>query len=135
MSQRHDVMDCVGITLRRKTMRRIMLGLVTLIFVISCAPPYPNRLMSLRTSMRYKDVKRFIGEPSARRGDFMNKYGQVIDVFEYELSDLENTGKKKNYWLYFVNGKLVKWEEAIDWEESYEEIYETKFAVRRGLLR
>ncbi len=116
-------------------MKRIVLGLVIIIFVIGCAPPYPNRLSSLRASMVLEDVERYIGEPSARRGEFMNKYGQVIDVFEFELSEDTTTGKTNHYWLFFINEKLVKWEEAIDWEESYRRIYETKFAVRRGLLR
>jgi hypothetical protein len=116
-------------------MKKIVLGLIAIIFVIGCAPPSPNRLRSLRASMNMRDVKRFVGEPSSRRGELMNKYGQVIDVFEFELSENTTIGKTNHYWLFFINGKLVKWEEAIDWEESYKKIYETKFAVRRGLLR
>ncbi len=116
-------------------MKRIVLGLVIIIFVIGCAPPSPNRLSSLRASIGLDEVKRYIGEPSARRGELMNKYGQVIDVFEFELAEDTTTGKTNHYWLYFMDGKLVKWEEAIDWDESYRKIYETKFAVRRGLLK
>jgi len=41
----------------------------------------------------------------------------------------------KDYWLYFVNGRLVQWGEAGDWRREVDRIYEVRFGTAEVLTR
>ena len=93
------------------------------------------------------EVLAALGEPAVARGAVKNKFGQVIEVWEYTLSLPSNdsigqiVGKtamtiltfgmlatefkpnKKNYWLYFLDNSLVQWGEAGDWRKEPEQLY------------
>lgn len=101
--------------------------------------------------MSKDEVVSVIGEPRVARGAIRNKSDQSIGVWEYRLalpSDdpagqiLGKTaltvltlgigaaafkGKRKDYWLYFLDAKLAQWGEAGDWEKEPGRIYEFNF--------
>jgi hypothetical protein len=92
-----------------------------------------------------------LGEPAVARGSIRNKFNQVIEVWEYTMAlpSTDSTGQvvgktaltiitfgmgaaafkpeKKNYWLYFLDNKLVQWGEAGDWGKEPERIYDFNF--------
>lgn len=75
--------------------------------------------------MRVKELMGFGNHPVVR-GSIVNKYKQVIEVWEYNLYD-ENSHWTWTYWLYFCDNKLVQWGRAGDWEREADRIYEMRF--------
>lgn len=87
------------------------------------------------------------------RGSMLNKYGQVIEVREYQFATPKDcrdyvgitcatvltlgltaplyfaSGPTDTYWLYFCDGKLVQWGRAGDWAEAQKMIYDINFNV------
>ena len=92
-----------------------------------------HELIRIRLDMTKDQVISAIGEPSAARGSIRNKYGQVIELWEYQLRKPENEGNmytynwKYPYWLYFYDGRLVQWGAAGDWQKEADRIYEMRF--------
>ena len=106
-----------------------------------------------------KQVLEEIGEPTVARGAITNKFGQCIEVWEYKLAlptdETAGTiigksvitfatlgmgavlfkGERKNYWLYFMNDKLVQWGEAGDWRREADRIYEVQFTTAPALTK
>ncbi len=68
-----------------------------------------------------------LGKPNAVKGAIRNKHGEIIHVWEYRLQVAK--WAKDRYWLYFVDGTLVRWTdgEDKDWSEEEQRIYETRF--------
>jgi hypothetical protein len=117
---------------------------------ISAAPP-ASELRQVSIGMTKSEIVAAMGEPTVARGGVRNRYGQVIEVWEYTLAlpsqdtagqivgksvftfftlgigAKEFTTEKKNYWLYFYDSKLVQWGEAGDWRTEPERIYEFNF--------
>jgi len=110
-----------------------------------------GQLREVSLGMTKKEVVNSLGEPTAARGAITNKYSQAVEVWEYTLA-LPSTdspgqiigksvltvitfglgaakfkGERKNYWLYFVDDRLVQWGEAGDWSKEPDRIYEFKF--------
>ena len=101
--------------------------------------------------MTKAEVAGKIGEPTVARGGLTNKYGQVVEVYEYRLalpSDdsagevigksfgtiftlgagaVAFKGERRDYWFYFYDGKLVQWGQAGDWRREADRIYEFRF--------
>jgi len=99
-----------------------------LFLVVGCATA--GKLRNLNLQMTKTEVISAIGEPTAARGAITNKYGQVIEVWEYALYRTANDaflGLPTFYWLYFNDGKLVQWGEAGDWGREADRIYEMRF--------
>jgi hypothetical protein len=67
--------------------------------------------------------------PTAARGSMTNKYGQVVEIWEYGLYKQVDAfhGRYTYYWLYFHDNKLVQWGEAGDWQKEADRIYEMRF--------
>jgi hypothetical protein len=79
----------------------------------------------------------------------MNKYGQRVEVWEYQLSTSSQSAQKLGlgaltmgmsllipdrnqilgsyYWLYFVDDRLAQWGQAGDWAREADRIYEIQF--------
>jgi len=110
-----------------------------------------QELRKVSIGMTKDDVIGVLDEPTTSRGALRNKYGQVIEVWEYRLavpSD-DSTGQvvsksvvtlvtagygakdfvgdRKNYWLYFLNDELVQFGEAGRWADERDRIYEFNF--------
>jgi hypothetical protein len=102
-----------------------------LIFAISCATPRSS-LKQVSLGMTKEEVIKSIGEPEVRRGAITNKFGQVIEVWEYrilakgKLLDIM-AWDADDYWFYFVEGKLIQWGKAGDWRREADRIYEIRF--------
>jgi hypothetical protein len=95
---------------------------------VACATT--GKLMNLQLQQTKQEVQTAMGKPTAARGSMTNKYGQVIEVWEYALyktGDDAFYGNRTFYWLYFYNGKLVQWGEAGDWKREADRIYEIRF--------
>ena len=110
-----------------------------------------QELRKVSIGMTKDDVIGVLDEPTTSRGALRNKYGQVIEVWEYRLavpSDdstgqviskslmavytagygaKEFTGDRKDYWLYFMNNELVQFGEAGSWTNERDRIYEFNF--------
>lgn len=135
----------------KKTQVLILLVALVLGFS-SCATTISSKkLRDISLGMTKGEVKGNIGEPTVSRGAIINKYNQAVEVWEYTLalpthdSPGEIIGKstltlitfgmgaatfkgeRKNYWLYFLEDKLVQWREAGDWTKETERVYEFNF--------
>jgi len=92
--------------------------------------------MQVSLGMTKEEVIKSIGEPELRRGAITNKFGEVVEVWEYRV-----LGKGKlldimqwdadDYWFYFVESKLVQWGKAGDWRREADRIYEIRFDTQK----
>lgn len=126
-------------------------AVLSLLIVSACATS-SGKLSEIRLEMTKDEVRRVLGEPSVVRGAIRNKFGQVIEVWEYRLA-LPSTdsagqvigksmltvitlgigaaafrGEKRDYWLYFLRDNLVQWGQAGDWSREPDRIYQFNFA-------
>lgn len=123
------------------------------ISLVGCATT--RRLQQISLGMTKDEVVTKIGNPTVVRGCITNKHGQVVEVWEYNLRvkqvgvgevvgktflaictlgislaishPRERGAEKRDYWLYFINDKLVQWGQAGDWKTEADRIYEFRF--------
>jgi hypothetical protein len=138
--------------------QKIIPVLILLLFLSGCATSASN-LKKVSLGMTKDQVEETLGEPTVARGSIMNKYGQVILVWEYKLAlptdDNAGTiigktavtiitvgmaagsfkGERRNYWLYFYDNKLVQLGEAGDWRKETDRIYEFNFNPQPALTK
>ena len=94
-----------------------------------CATP-AKRMSRVSLGMTKEQVIQNLGNPTVARGAIRNKFNQTVEVWEYRLALPKTVWSQrdmKNYWLYFVEDKLVRWGEAGDWERESNQIYEFQF--------
>ncbi|HZW60741.1 MAG TPA: hypothetical protein VFF04_00800 [Candidatus Babeliales bacterium] len=109
-------------------------------------------LMNLHIGMTKDQVVKALGRyPDVHRGSMINKYGQIVDVWEYSVASEKTAeqiaseailigmtfglllpiamreGHVEYYWLFFHNNTLVKWGRAGDWDEAHKQIYEIRY--------
>jgi len=126
--------------------------LISIVLIGGCAAlPKAKNLKYVSIGMGKNEVVQKIGEPRVCRGSMVNKSGQIIEVWEYslELASQDSAGEtigkfcatvctfgiaamdfaapQKNYWLYFIDDKLVQWGEAGDWNVERDRIYRIEF--------
>lgn len=112
-----------------------------------------KNLDAISLHMDKEDVIRKMSSKGVARGSIINKYGQSIEVREYEV-EKDKSGKRiggevaitlltlgfgapilftdgeiETYWLYFCDGKLVQWGRAGDWAEAQRMVYDVNFNV------
>ena len=111
----------------RSIFRNVLFLLLPLLFV-GCVTS-TNTLYKLNLDMTKQEVVKTMGEPDAARGSMRNKFGGVVEVWEYKLTTTPTFGawESSYYWLYFYDGKLVQWGKAGDWEREADRIYEMRF--------
>lgn len=107
-------------------MKKFGILIMALYLFLGCA----GRLMDLHLGMTKSDVVSKIGKPVSARGSITNKHGQVVEVWEYWFY---KGPQPADYWLYFVENKLVQWGEAGDWQKEADRIYEIKFGREKYL--
>jgi hypothetical protein len=96
---------------------------VTLCFaLVACAAV--RKLKKLDEGMTTSEVISVLGEPEIAREPMTNKYGQMIELWHYELYN-NHMDAEEAYFLYFYEGSLVKWGKATNWPR--ERIYNMKF--------
>jgi hypothetical protein len=93
-------------------------------FLIGCASS--SSLSDLDIGMNKHAVKKEMGNPLVR-GAITNKYGQVVEVWEYDLLDGVAPIRRSTYWLWIVDGKLSQWGRAGDWKREADRIYEVRW--------
>jgi hypothetical protein len=109
----------------------IAAALIAVLYFSGCGTT-SKVLSRVSLDMTKPDVTDKIGEPDAVRGSIRNKYGQVVEVWEYRLYQYSGAIEGLSpyydlYWLYFVDGKLVQWGKAGDWQKEADRIYEMRF--------
>ena len=85
-----------------------------------------------------------MGGPTLIRGVVKNRYGETVEVLEYNLTKEETERQlsvdllvafelkeTQNYWLYFVNDELVKLGEATNWKKEAKKIYKARFKAEK----
>jgi len=131
-------------------MRSTALILLISIFMAGCATDSSN-LSEVSLGMTKQEVRARLGSPTVARGALTNKYGQTVEVLEYKLAmPTDETvgsvvgksamtvitlgvgavafrGERRDFWLYFHDGKLVQWGQAGDWRKEADRIYEYRF--------
>lgn len=134
-------------------MKTQLIAVLSLVLLAGCkSDSVPSqRLETISLGMTRQEVVTRLGSPRVVRGSVQNKFGQVIEVFEYRftmpvddgsgmkvskrvftvatvgLGALVLDGESREYWLYFHDGKLVQWGEAGDWNREADRIYQFKF--------
>jgi hypothetical protein len=111
--------------------RNRVLAVIALAALAACAKN-TGALATLSLDQTREDVLERLGRPDAVRGAIRNKYGQAVEVWQYELSSYSGSIKglspyTQQYWLYFVDGVLAQWGQAGDWEAEADRIYEVRF--------
>ncbi len=122
--------------------RRLIWSTLLMFTLVGCATTHNLERLSL--NMTKDDVRQTVGGPTAVRGSLKNKYGEIVEVWEYELTNrnffqrfadaeaqlggLPSAGYgSAAYWLYFVDDRLVQWGQAGDWAKEADRIYEVRF--------
>ena len=124
--------------------------LMLTIFMVGCATDSSN-LSEVSLGMTKQEVRERLGSPTVARGALTNKYGQTVEVLEYKLAmPTDETvgsvvgksamtvitlgvgavafrGERRDFWLYFHDGKLVQWGQAGDWRKEADRIYDYRF--------
>jgi len=133
-------------------MKRLFVLLVVGLIISGCATLRSTRvLQKVSLGLSKQETIEKIGRPKIVRGILRNKYGETVEVWEYRLdkgkSDAQRgieggliissmglmspllllRGDVQNYWLYFVDDELVRWEPAGDWEKEANRIYDIRF--------
>ena len=131
-------------------MRSKALILLLSIFMAGCATD-SSQMSEISLGMTKQEVRERLGSPTVARGALTNKYGQTVEVLEYKLAmPTDETvgsvvgksamtvitlgvgavafrGERRDFWLYFHDGKLVQWGQAGDWRKEADRIYEYRF--------
>ena len=89
-------------------------------------------MSKISLGMSEKEVRKILAEPADVIGARYYEGGHVIKVLQYleaEFSyDFTPDRLKKNYYLYFLDDKLVQWGRPGDWQKEADQIYE--FRIR-----
>lgn len=109
-------------------MKRLAICTLIVMLMPACHRP-ASLLRRLERGMTRDQVaeKSVLGAPNAVKGVMQNKHGELVEVWEYRLK-VREYGRDR-YWLYFVDGELLRWSEGEDkdWSEEEERIYENRF--------
>jgi hypothetical protein len=131
-------------------MRSTVLILLFSVFMAGCATD-SSQMSEISLGMTKQEVRDRLGSPTVARGALTNKYGQTVEVLEYTLAMPSDEtvgtvvgksaltvltlgmgaamfqGQRRDFWLYFHDGKLVQWGQAGDWRKEADRIYEYRF--------
>jgi outer membrane protein assembly factor BamE (lipoprotein component of BamABCDE complex) len=157
VTNRRTAADLVVVDLKGVSMQinkaYLLFSFLFLVSIFACASTLQksSQLRQVSLGMSKDEIIGALGEPAVARGAIRNKFNQVIEVWEYTLAlpSKDSAGQivgksvltfitlgmgaatfqpeKKNYWLYFLDNKLVQWGEAGDWRKEPERIYDFNF--------
>ena len=96
---------------------------------LTCTVISTRDLLKIHLEMSKTDVQSVLEEPVTVRESLTNMYGQIVEVWEYELYK-PNHERPTKYWLYFHDDVLVKWCEGggeRQWKAEADKVYQMKF--------
>jgi hypothetical protein len=128
---------------------------LVILAISSCSTP-ADKLQYAHIGMSQDNLKTNVGKPNLIRGSVVNRFGQEVEIWEYELVFPDNPDAKtfkavfsiltfgagspvwlvqntKTYWFYFVDTKLARWNEAGDWQVEKERLYELPWQLLEPL--
>lgn len=121
----------IGLTGSRSVWFALLVVLAT-----GCSYTYPRSqyraldMSRVAVGQTENEVRGVLGPPSDVIGSRLYEGGHVIRVLQYLEAALSWTGNadnlKKNYYLYFLDGKLVQWGRPGDWQREADQIYEVR---------
>ena len=135
-----------------------IVSLVLILFALTSCASSAKRLATIELCMTKDEVIEKLNTPKFVRGAIINKFGQNIEVLEYDLAVPKDSRqryddvlltvgtlgllspvlfvrKTETFWLYFADSKLVKWGKAGDWKAEADSIYEIRFGSGEKLLQ
>jgi hypothetical protein len=89
----------------------------------------PNRyrpldMSRIKMGMTEDGVRKIPGEPADVIGSPKDQEGCIVEVLQYMEAQFSYASGhdrlKKNYYLYFVDGNLVRWGRPGDWKNEAE---------------
>ena len=87
-------------------------------------------MSKISLGMAEKKARKTLGEPEDVIGSRYYEGEHVIKVLQYLEAEFSYTGDKdrlkKDYYLYFLDDKLVQWGRPGDWEKEADKIYEIR---------
>jgi len=87
-------------------------------------------MSKISLGMSEKEVRKILGEPADVIGSRYYEGKHIIKVLQYMEAEFSYTGSedrlKKDYYLYFLDDKLVQWGHPGDWEKEADKIYEIR---------
>jgi hypothetical protein len=87
-------------------------------------------MSKISLGMTEEEVREVLGDPADVIGSRYYDEGHVIRVLQYLEAEFSYTSDhdrlKKDYYLYFLDGKLVQWGRPGDWEKEADQIYELR---------
>jgi hypothetical protein len=125
----------------RKILTSSLITLASLsLFLPSCVRYASERSLDcISLNMPKEEVIQRMNARGVARGAILNKHGQTIEVREYKIKqptvfDLADPllfvgGEIDTYWLFFYEGRLVRWGQAGDWEDAERIIYDVNFNI------
>ena len=91
-------------------------------------------MSKISLGMGEKKARKTLGEPAGVIGSRYYEGEHVIKVLQYLEAEFSYTGDKdrlkKDYYLYFLDDKLVQWGCPGDWEKEADKIY--KIRIRQN---
>lgn len=87
-------------------------------------------MSKVSVGMSEEEVRKILGEPADVIGSRFYEEGHIIRVLQYLEAEFNYWGSKdrlkKNYYLYFLDEKLVQWGRPGDWQKEADQIYELR---------
>jgi len=87
-------------------------------------------MSKVTVGMSEEEVRNILGEPADVIGSRFYEENHIIKVLQYLEAEFSYWGThdrlKKNYYLYFLDNKLVQWGRPGDWQREADQIYELR---------
>ena len=102
-----------------------MTVIILIVLSLGCTHPVqPLHIEKLETGMPKKAVLNIMGEPFRELGKKKYADGTVEGIEYRRYYFMRQEQLDEIYWLYFYNGKFVKWTLPGDWAAEADKIYE-----------
>ena len=118
-------------------MKQLVISILLFGILAGCWYDYPRsqyrpiNMSMIAVGMSEDEVRMALGEPADVIGARYYKGDHVVKVLQYMEAEFSYTGDhdrlKKNYYLYFLDDKLVQWGRPGDWAREADSIYEIRF--------
>lgn len=85
-------------------------------------------MSAVSIGMTEQQVREILGEPADVIGSHVYEDNRIIRVLQYLEAELGFAVDRlnKNYYLYFLDGRLVQWGRPGDWQKEADKIYEIR---------